>query len=80
MGACFLKSHCGMNINDLANNAAYIQNLLEQLRNDKRFIIHASARAQKAVEYILNEKVEELPTDTKEDVYIDPQEVEMVEE
>mgnify|MGYP001214358879 CR=1 FL=1 len=80
MGACFLKSHCGMNIDDLSNNAAYIQNWLEQLRNEKRFIIQAAARAQKAVEYILNEKVEEQLTDIKEDVYIDPQEVEMVEE
>lgn len=58
MGACFLKSHCGLNIDNLSNNAAYIQNWLEQLRNDKRFIIQASARAQKAVEYILNEKVD----------------------
>lgn len=71
MGACFLKSHSGIAIDDLSNNAAYIQNWLEQLRNDKRFIIHASACAQKAVEYILNEKVIEEHTDRQEEILVD---------
>ena len=78
MGACFLKSHCGIGIDDLSNNAAYIQNWLEQLRNDKRFIIHASARAQKAVEYILNEKVVEELTDKQEEILVDKEELELM--
>lgn len=80
MGACFLKSHCGITIDDLSNNAAYIQNWLEQLRNDKRFIIHASARAQKAVEYILNEKVEEELKDKQEETTLDESVLELMED
>lgn len=75
MGACFLKSHCGLNIEDLSNNAAYIEHWLERLKNDKRFIVHASARAQKAVEYILNDKPETDDTDHKDEVYVEKNEV-----
>jgi antirestriction protein ArdC len=39
----------------MKDSAAYIQGWLQQLRNDKKFIIEASAKAQKAVDYILNE-------------------------
>lgn len=39
------------------NNVAYIQSWLKVLKNDKRMIVSASSRAQKAVEYILNEKI-----------------------
>ena len=37
------------------NNTAYIQNWLSVLKNDVRFIVSASGRAEKAVKYILNE-------------------------
>lgn len=37
------------------NSAAYIQNWLEVLKNDVRFIVSASSKAEKAVKYILNE-------------------------
>lgn len=37
------------------NSTAYIQNWLEVLKNDVRFIISASSKAEKAVKYILNE-------------------------
>lgn len=36
------------------NNAAYIQNWLKVLRNDRKVIVSASGRADKAVSYILN--------------------------
>lgn len=75
MGACFLKSHCGLNIEDLSNNAAYIEHWLERLKNDKRFIVHASARAQKAVEYILNDKPEMEETDHKDEIYVEKEEL-----
>lgn len=78
MGSCFLKSHCGLNIDNLANNAAYIQNWLELLRDDKRFIIQASTRAQKAVEYILNENIEEL-MDKSIETLIEENEMELIE-
>jgi antirestriction protein ArdC len=55
IGAAFLNNHAG-NLNDetLQDSTAYIQGWLKQLRNDKKFIIEASAKAQKAVDYILN--------------------------
>lgn len=37
------------------NSTAYIQSWLKVLRNDNKFIVSASSKAEKAVEYILNE-------------------------
>lgn len=54
IGACYLKSYTGIDTKDFNNNVAYIQNWLKVLQNDKKFIIYASAKAQKAVDYILN--------------------------
>jgi antirestriction protein ArdC len=48
MGAAFLE-----------NSAAYIQNWLEQLKNDKRLIVQAAAQAQRATDFILGVKHEE---------------------
>lgn len=36
------------------NSAAYIQNWLRVLRNDRKFIVSASGKAEKAAKYILN--------------------------
>ena len=44
------------------NNTAYIQNWLTVLKNDSRFVISASSKAEKAVKYILGEKTEETGT------------------
>lgn len=54
IGASFLKSQAGIPIEELENSAAYIKHWLEQLKNDKRFIVYASAQAQKAADYIMN--------------------------
>ncbi|MGV8130598.1 MAG: ArdC family protein [Candidatus Pacearchaeota archaeon] len=53
IGACFLNTYAGIAAQQIENNAAYIQGWLARLRNDKRFIMHASAKAQQAVDYIL---------------------------
>jgi len=37
------------------NNAAYVQSWLKVLENDKRFIISAAGKAEKAVSLILGE-------------------------
>ena len=66
MGASYLKSYAGISIEHLENNAAYIQNWLERLRNDKKFIVHASSQAQKATDYILNIQNEERELDLRE--------------
>lgn len=56
VGAAFLNNHTGiLNDETIKDSTAYIQGWLQQLRNDKKFIIEASAKAQKAVDYILNE-------------------------
>lgn len=54
MGASYLKSHSGIPIEQLENNASYIQHWLEQLKNDKKLFVHASAQAQRATDFILN--------------------------
>ena len=55
IGAAFLNGHTGiLNEDTLNDSAAYIQGWLNKLRNDKKFIVEASAKAQKAVDYILN--------------------------
>jgi antirestriction protein ArdC len=68
MGASYLKSYAGIPIEHLENNAAYIQGWLERLKNDKRFIVHASAQAQKATDYILNMKDEEKELGLNQDI------------
>lgn len=39
------------------NSAAYIQNWLTVLKNDVRFVVSASSKAEKAVKYILGEEI-----------------------
>ena len=63
MGASYLKSYAGIPIEQLKNNAAYIQGWLERLRKDKRFIVYASSQAQKATDFILNVRNEERDLD-----------------
>ena len=41
---------------------AYIKGWLKRLKDDKRFILIASAKAQRAVDFILNIKRDELET------------------
>ena len=56
IGAATLVNHVGMETStSLRNNAAYIQNWLKVLKNDKKFIVSAAGRAEKAVNLILNQ-------------------------
>ena len=49
-----LINHAGLETSDsFRNNAAYVQNWLSALQNDKRFIVSASGQAEKAVNLIL---------------------------
>ena len=55
LGASALVSHCGLETSSsFRNNTAYIQNWLQALRNDKRLIVSASGKAEKAVSLLLN--------------------------
>ncbi|GGF44506.1 ArdC family protein [Echinicola rosea] len=53
MGASYLGNLCGIWENDLQeNSSAYIQHWLGQLKNDKRLLVEAAGKAQKAVDYL----------------------------
>ena len=54
IGAAALVNHAGLETaNSFRNSAAYIQNWLSVLKNDKRFIVSAAGKAEKAVNLIL---------------------------
>ena len=56
IGAAALVNRCGLeSSNSFRNNTAYIQNWLNVLRGDKRFIVSAAGKAEKAVNLILNQ-------------------------
>ena len=56
IGASALVNHVGLETtSSLRNNTAYIQNWLSVLKNDKRFIVSAAGKAEKAVNLILNQ-------------------------
>lgn len=55
IGAAALVNQAGLETaSSFRNSAAYIQNWLSVLRNDKRFIVSAAGKAEKAVKLILN--------------------------
>jgi antirestriction protein ArdC len=62
MGAAFLCGQAGIGESTLENSAAYLQNWLEQLQNDKKLIVQAAAMAQKAADFVLGTKFDEAPT------------------
>ncbi len=51
LGACFLSADLGVAPRPVEENAAYIQNWLKVLKDNKRFIFSAAFHAQKAAEY-----------------------------
>ena len=54
IGAATLVNFCGLETSaSFRNNAAYIQNWLQVLKNDKHFIVSAAGKAEKAVNLIL---------------------------
>lgn len=59
MGATFLCGQCEIENKTINQSASYIQNWLEQLKNDRKLVVHAAAQAQKACDFILDFKPEE---------------------
>ena len=54
IGASALVNHAGLETaNSFRNNTAYVQNWLQVLKNDKKFIVSAAGKAEKAVDLIL---------------------------
>ena len=55
LGAAFLVNHAGLETtSSFRNSAGYIQSWLKQLKEDKRLIVSAAGKADKAVAMILN--------------------------
>jgi antirestriction protein ArdC len=54
MGSAFLCRFSGILPAEISNTVAYLDNWLDVLKKDKRFIISASGQAQKAVDFLLN--------------------------
>jgi antirestriction protein ArdC len=57
LGSAFLCAEAHIDNSVIDNNTAYLQSWLRVFQNDKKILIHASARAGKAVNYILGRKV-----------------------
>ena len=58
IGAAALVNHAGLETSgSFRNSAAYIQNWLQVLKNDKRFIVSAASKAEKAVNLILGRQL-----------------------
>lgn len=73
IGAATILSTLGIETDSsFANSAAYIENWLTVLKNDKRFIVSAAGRAEKAVRLILNEQPAEKSTDEPKPVKQQP--------
>jgi antirestriction protein ArdC len=52
LGAAFLCAHLELASEPCEENASYIANWLEVLKNDSRFIFKAAAHAQRAADYL----------------------------
>ena len=62
LGAAYIVNAARLEtVASFRNSAAYIQNWLEVLKNDKRFIVSAAGKAEKAVKLILGEQMEDSP-------------------
>jgi antirestriction protein ArdC len=60
LGAASLMNIVGIeNPKTFKNSTAYIQSWISVLRNDNKFIVSASSKAEKAVKYILNQTQEQ---------------------
>lgn len=60
IGSAFLMNHIGIEtVKTFNNSAAYIKSWLKLLRDDNRFIVSASSKAEKAMKYILGIETEE---------------------
>ena len=59
MGAAFLCGHSGIENTTLDQSASYIQNWLERLKEDRKLVVHAAAKAQKACDFILDVRPED---------------------
>lgn len=61
LGAAYLVNLCGIETSkSFRNSAGYLQGWLSALKNDKKLIVTAAGKAEKAVDYITNRKAAEV--------------------
>ena len=54
LGSAMILNMIGIETEEtFKNSSAYIQNWLQKLKNDNKFIVSAASKAEKAVKYIL---------------------------
>lgn len=58
IGAAMLAAHTGIDPSTKERSKAYVKHWLKALKNDKKMVITASSRAQKAVEHIVGDSDE----------------------
>lgn len=63
IGACFLASNTGCSLKHFENDVAYIQGWLNRLKDDRRLLLFASSKAQRAADFILNNQLSVLGED-----------------
>ena len=56
IGAAFLCEHCGIGAPVIENTVAYVQSWKKHLKDDPRIIATAAQQAQKAAQWILNNR------------------------
>lgn len=67
IGACGIMHELGLETEKtFRNNAAYIQSWLKALKNDKRMIVSAAGKAEKAIDRIFNRNTEAKVGDNSE--------------
>jgi len=66
LGVAYLCSFTGILATQIKDSTAYIKGWLSKLKDDKRFIVRASAYSQRAVDFILNLPKTEI--ETKEEI------------
>ena len=67
IGACGIMHELGLETEKtFRNNAAYIQSWLKALKNDKRMIVSAAGKAEKAIDRIFNRNTEAKSGDNSE--------------
>jgi antirestriction protein ArdC len=73
MGAAFLCGQAEIAERTIDNSAAYLNNWLQQLRQDKTLIVQAAAQAQKAADFILGNETDEFVATVTEKITPPPQ-------
>lgn len=66
LGSAYLCSFTGILSGQIKNSTAYIKGWLTKLKDDKRFIVRASAYAQRATDHILNLKETETTNEVEQ--------------